>query len=188
MKVIAKVLLWTTGALALPSLAGCGGSSSSPANPPVLTPRSASAVLSNGLTATLTEDRATVPVGGTVNYTVTLANLTAQPVTFQPVYGPGSSPPVPASLTVTNPAGAVVYPVGPLPQVVSVGPSVTLTPGQSVSGTQAVTTTPVTGLTNGEGYSRAGVYAATATFGFVPSASGSGQTNEPVGPLSVTAN
>jgi len=174
--------------LALPGLAGCGGSSSSGTNAPILTPRSVAATLSDGLTATLTEDRTTVSVGGTVTYTVTLTNSTAQPITYDPVYGPGSAPPVPATLTVTDPSGAVVYPVGPFPQYVSVGPSVTLTPGQSVSATQAVSTIPVAGLTVAEGYSRTGLYAATATFGFVPSASGNSQAAPLVGPLAVTAN
>ena len=182
------MLLWTAGALASPWLTGCGGSSSSGTNAPVLTPRSVSATLSDGLTATLTEDRSTVPVGGTVTYTVTLTNSTAQPVTYQPVYGPGSAPPVPASLTVTDPSANVVYPVGPSPQLVYIGPSITLTPGQSVSETQAVSTTPVVGLTIAEGYSRTGQHAATATLSTIPATSGNGQTNETVGPLTVTAD
>ncbi len=181
-------LLWSAGALLPPGLAGCGGSSSSSTGAAPLAPRTASATLSDGLTAILTEDRTTVPVGGTVNYTVTLTNSTAQPITYQPVYGPGSSPPVPASLTITDPSGTVVYPVGPLPQVVSIGPSVTLTPGQSVSAAQAVHTTPVAGLTVSEGYSRTGQYAATATFSAVSAASGNSQTNEPIGPITVTAD
>ncbi len=188
MNVSAKTLLWTAGALASSCLTGCGGSSSSGTNLPIVTPRSVAATLSNGLTATLTEDRTTVSVGGTVTYTVTLANSTAQPVTYQPVYGPGSVPSVPATLTVTDPSGAVVYPVGPFPQLVAIGPSVTLAPGQSVSETQAVSTIPVAGLAVAEGYSRAGQYAATVTFGFVPSASGNTQAAPPVGPLIVTAN
>lgn len=188
MKVFAKPLLWTAGAFASLWLTGCGGSSSSVMNMPLVTPRSVAATLSNGLTATLMEDRSTVSVGGTVKYTVTLTNSTAQPITYQPVYGPGSAPSVPANLTVTDLGGAVVYPVGPFPQLVAIGPSVTLVPGQSVSETQAVSTTPIAGLTVTEGYSRAGQYAATATFGFIPSAPGNGQVAPSVGPLTVTAN
>jgi len=74
-----KTANWLCAAalLALPGLAGCGGSSSSGTNSPILTPRSVSTILPNGLTVTLAEDRTLVSVGGTVNYTMTLTNSTA---------------------------------------------------------------------------------------------------------------
>ncbi len=173
----------------MPGLTGCGGNSSSnPAAPP-LTPRFVSATLSNGLTATLTEDRSAVAVGGTVTYTAALTNPTAQPVTYQPVLSGTNSFSVPAGLVVRNPGGQTVYPLGPLPQFAGVGPSVTLAPGQSVSGTLAVSTTSVAGLTITQGYAAAGQYTATASFAVIPGAT----TNTAqvaavsVGPLIVTA-
>jgi len=179
MKVSAKVLLWTAGALASPWLIGCGGSSLSGTNAPVLTPRSISATLSDGLTATLAEDRSTVARGGTVTYTLTLTNPTAQPVTYQPVIGGVSIPNAPASLVVADGQGNEAFPVGAIPNYVSIGPSVTLAPGQSVSGTQVVGN-------SGEGsYSTAGQYTAIAAVGIIPGASGGTQIGASVGPLSV---
>ncbi len=177
-------------ALLVPSLTGCGGSSSSgPANTPITSnpvPRSVSATISNGLTATLTEDRTTVSVGGTVTYTATLTNSTAQPITYQPVYGGGGlAPPVPAALVVSNPSHQTVYPLGPIPNFVSVGQPVTLVPGQSVTETQAVKTEANNGLTIAGGYSTAGQYTANAFFGFDVGVSPPAPTT--VGPLPVTA-
>ena len=171
-------------ALALPVLTGCGGSSSSPTSAP-LTPQTTSETLSSGLTAALTEDRTTVPVGGTVNYTITLTNSTSQPITFQPTLGSGAlSNTVPAYLEVLDPSGNVVYPVGPSAQVVILGQSVTIAPGQSVSATQAVNTIQETTATIAEGYSRTGHYTATASISLGTTASGN---DKPVGPVGVVA-
>ena len=176
-----------TAALLVPGLAGCGGSSSSTntSGPIFLVPRSVSSTLSNGLTATLTEDRSTVSVGGTVTYTVALANNTAQPITYQPIYGGGGlAPPVPAALVVSNPSNQTVYPLGPIPNLVSVGPPVTLAAGQSVTENQAVNTDTTNGLTIAGGYSAPGSYTASAYFGFSSGSASSGSTT--VGPLPVT--
>ncbi len=178
MKICTKALLCAAGSL-VPILAGCGGSSSSGTNAPVLTPRSVSATLSDGLTATLTEDRSTVPVGGTVTYTVTLTNRTTQPVTYQPVIGGVSIPNAPAALVVADPQGNEAFPVGAIPNYVSIGPSVTLAPGQSVSGAQVV------GNSSEGSYSTAGQYTATAAVSIIPGASGGTQIGASVGPLSV---
>ena len=189
----AKNWLCAAVLLALPSLTGCGGSSSSGTSAPTPMPLSASATLSDGLTATLTEDRSTVSVGGTVTYTATLTNPTALPITYQPVIsgaasfsGPAFG--VPATLVVDSPAGQTVYPVGVIANFVGIGPSVTLTPGQSVSGTQAVSTNTDTGLTVSQGYFAAGRYTASAYFSVV---SGTSANSQPIaataGPLTVTA-
>ena len=181
--------IWLCAALlSLPCLAGCGGSSS-PNTAAPLTPRSLSAALPNGLTATLTEDRSTVSVGGTVTYTATLTNSTAQPVTYQPVLSGSGLAGVPAALSVSDPSGQIVYPLGPIAQFVGIGPSVTLAPGQSVSAPQAVTTTRIDGLTVTEGYAAAGKYTASAVFAVVPGSvpDASQGINVTVGPLPVTA-
>ncbi len=149
---IHSVLLCTTGALAVISAAGCGGSSSSGMSAPTLIPRSVSAILTNGLTGTLTEDRTTVAKGGTVTYTLTLSNATAQPITYQPVIsGQGN-------FTVKDPSGNIAYPTGAFPQLVLVGPSTTLAPGQS-----AAYDTETVGSGTGS-FSLSGQYDATANF------------------------
>lgn len=184
----AKNWLCAAALLALPAAAGCGGSSSSSVGAPAPAPRSVSATLSDGLTATLTEDRATVAVGGTVNYTVTLTNATVQPITFQPLLGPGTlSNAVPATLEVLDPAGNLAYPLGPAAQIVFLGQSVTIAPGQSVSATRAVDTTQETASTIAEGYNRPGQYTATAAIYPDSTASGSSQANKPLGPIGVVA-
>ena len=73
-----QVWLCAAGLLAL-ALAGCGGSSSSTntSGPILLVPHSVTTTLPNGLTGTLMEDRSAVSVGGTVTYTMTLANPTS---------------------------------------------------------------------------------------------------------------
>ena len=137
--------------LALPALAGCGGSSSSSTSAPTLTPRSVSAPLSNGLTGTLTENRLTVSVGGTVTYTLTLSNATAQPITYQPLISP--------DLMVQDPSGNLINPT--FTNLVGIGPSTTLAPGQS-----ARYDMEVIGGSNGNGsYSVTGQYNATGSFG-----------------------
>lgn len=172
-------------ALLVPGLAGCGGSSSSSATTtPPLTPRTVSAALPNGLTATLTEDRIAVAVGGTVNYTVTLTNNTAQPISYQPLYGGYSAPPLPAVLVVSNSSHQTVYPLGVTTNLDYVGQTVTLTPGQSMTEIQAVSTNANNGLTVSGGYFAAGSYTAAVSFNFSSSSQQPGGT---VGPLSVTA-
>ena len=179
--------LCTTALLALPALAGCGGSSSSSSSAPIPTALSVSTTLSNGLTAALIQDRYTVPVGGTVTYTETLTNSTAQPISFCPVNGVGSSN-VPASVSVGNQSGQAVYPLGPYTPIVSIGPSITLAPGQAISETQVVDTNRDDGLTIAEGYSTAGQYKASAIFTIVAGTSESGPlTGATAGPLTVTA-
>ncbi len=187
MKVTVKALLWTAGILASLSLAGCGGSSSSSTSAP-LAPRIASSVLPDGLTATLTEDRTTVPVGGTVTYTITLTNSTTAPITYQGIYGPGSGPPVPAFVEVTNQSGNLAYPLQATTNVVYIGQSATLAPGQSVSETQVVSTSPNVGAPMTPGYSLPGAYKASASFALIPgttpnAAQGIGATAGPVGVL-----
>ncbi len=173
-----KTKRWLCAALLVPCLAGCGGSSApkNTADPILFVPHSVSATLSDGLTATLTEDRSTVAVGGTVTYTATLANNTAQPITYQPVlsgtnsFGGTNALNVPAALVVSSPSGQTVYPIGPIPLFVGVGAGVVLVPGQSVSATQTVTTTKMTGLAVTQGYSASGTYTATAYFSVIPGA------------------
>ena len=173
--------------LAFPALAGCGGSSSSSSGAP-LVPRSVSATLPNGLTGTLTEDRSVVSIGGTVTYTATLTNATAQPITYQYYSGPGNFARVAATLSVTDPSGQVVFPFGPASLAVGIIGPTTLAPGQSVSSTIAVGTSTVSGLTVSPGYAASGQYTANADFLVVPGAvPGTGQIAATAGPLPVTA-
>ena len=180
MEFSAKALLWSAGALTLPWLTGCGGSSSSGTSTAPLTPRSATAALSNGLTATLTEDRTMVSVGGTVNYTLTLTNSTAQPITYEPAESGSFFSNAPAYLGITDPSGKTAFPVGAIAQYVGIGPSTTLAPGQSASGTVAV------GSDSEGGYSTAGAYTAIATFAVYPGASGGTEIVFSTSPLAVT--
>ena len=184
MKPITKAWLCAAGVLALPGMAGCGGADTAATAPagPAPQPRSVSAALPDGLTATLAEDRATVAVGGVVTYTLTLANGTAQPITYQPILGGvGPSGGVPASLLVLDPRGRTAFPLGALPSVVAVGPNITLAPGQLVSGTIAV------GSSNRGGYSAAGRYTASAAFTVQTGQSGASPSATAVGPLEVDA-
>jgi uncharacterized repeat protein (TIGR01451 family) len=137
--------------------------------PPALFPHSVSAILSNGLTATLTEDRSVVSVGGAVTYTATLTNATAQPITYQPILSGTNSFSVPASLVVKNSTGQVVFPSGATATFVGIGPSVTLAAGQSMTGAATVSTLDNSGYTFTPGYGSGGTYSATAVFGIVPS-------------------
>ncbi|MDQ2739933.1 MAG: hypothetical protein M3Y35_15220, partial [Actinomycetota bacterium] len=139
-----------------------------------------SAALSDGLTATLAEDRSTVAVGGVVTYTLTLANATAQPITYRSVLG-GATPSggVPAALVVKDAGGNTVFPVGPIPNFVAIGPGTTLAPGQSVSGTLAV------GGSDEGRYSAAGQYSASAFFTVLTGTDGTSQATATAGPLTV---
>lgn len=180
------VLLWAAAVPVAFSVAGCGGSSSSGTNAPVLTPRSVSAPLSNGLTATLSEDRTAVPVGGIVNYTLTLTNPTTSPITYQPMLSGTFFSNEPAYLAVTDPAGKPAFPTGVTSLVAGTGPGITLAPGQSTSGTVAVGSPSLAGQ---GGYAAAGQYTATASFalfvGGTDMSSGT-EINATTGPLTVT--
>jgi hypothetical protein len=147
------------------TLAGCGGGGNSGGDPGPGggSQLSVSVLEANGLTATLAEDRNTVAVGGTVTYTVTLANKTAAPISINISADALTSPP--ASLTVRNSGGSAVY--EPVPGTPPLS-SLSLAPGQSLTTTQAVAA-----------YSPAGTYSAVATF------FDSAITN--AGPLTVTA-
>ncbi len=144
MKRPTKLFLFAAGVLTLPALSGCGGGGSGtspnvPVTPLIPLPHSVSAALSDGLTATVAEDRTSVPVGGTVTYTMTLTNNTAQPITFQPVQ-PDTSPAggVGDHLTVTDVKANVAFPQGGALEVLVYGKVTTLTPGNSISGTVVV--------------------------------------------------
>ncbi len=158
------------GLLALPLLAGCGGGggggSSSPTPTPIPVPSSLTVTgqTAAGLTASLTEASATVPVNGTLVYTLTLTNTTAAAI---PVRAIGDNTPS-ALLTVTNPAGLTSFQPVPGPPPFQNG---SLAPGQSF--TKTVTA---------NGFAAAGVYSASATFG--DDATGAITT---VGTLAVTA-
>lgn len=166
-------------------LAGCGGGGGN-GNPTVISPittgatgigttsgtttivpASVSVPEANGLTATLSESATTVAVGGTVTYTLTQTNNTGAIVTISGIGATAASPAqAPAALSVLNSAGSPVFvpPPGPPPL-----DSVSISPGQSLTTTQAVS-----------GFGSAGTYSATAVFGV------SGASTV-VGPLTVTA-
>lgn len=139
MKHSAQLVMWgVAAALALPGLAGCGRSASTtPANP-TPHPLSVSATLPDGLLATVAEDRASVPVGGTVTYTMTLANATAQPITFRTLRGGMPSAGVGDALSLLDARGNIVYPQGVFKLFIYRSPLITLVPRQSMSGTLAV--------------------------------------------------
>ena len=125
---------------------------------------SVSAIEANGLTATLSEDKNTVSVGGTVTYTMTLANKTASAVLIQFSASTPTQPP--AAVVVRDAAGNLVFtPVPPAPPL----DTLSLGPGQALTVSQAVAA-----------FSAAGTYSAKATF-----SDGPGTT---IGPLTVTAH
>jgi len=121
------------------ALAGCGGGSSDSSATGLI---QSSTVLPNGLTLTLAEDKASVPVGGQVVYTETLLNATAAPIQATII---GADTDAPHSLemyellsVVGAAVGPIAYDGGPF-QYLPVAPppitTVTLQPGQSLSGT-----------------------------------------------------
>ena len=165
--------------LAVPGLTGCGGGGGSSTTTMVPQSRAVSAALPDGLTATLAEDRSTVAVGGVVTYTLTLANNTAQRVTYHPVFGGTAPSGVPAALVVKDAGGNTAFPVGVMPNFIAIGPSTTLAPGQSVSGTLAV------GGDDEGHYSAAGQYSASASFTVQTGADSTSQVATAVGPLPV---
>lgn len=186
MKRSMKVFVWVAGILALPGLAGCGGGAT-PTAPAA--PRPVSASVPNGLTATVTEDRATVPVGGTVIYTLTLTNPTAQPITFLPVRSTDSYPTggVGDALVLTDAAGKPAFALGAFAAVVGYGQLTTLAPGKSVSGTLSVGGDKALG-----GFPAAGRYSARVTFRMLtgpnyPSLVAVPEVEATAGPLDVDA-
>lgn len=181
----ARVAACLLGLLALPLLAGCGGGggggSSSPTpiptpnpppvtvpTPPPTTSTSTSVITKTGLTATLAENSSTVSVGGTVTYTLTLTNATPAAIPIHTAAVPPAVPTTPAAgLIVKNASGTITFfPVPGAPPLING----MLNPGQSL--TETITA---------NGFSAAGTYSATATFGddvTLPAT---------VGPLAVTA-
>ena len=187
-----KTKRWLCAALLVPGLAGCGGSSSpkNTADPILFVPHAVSVPLLNGLTATLLEDRSTVPVGGTVTYTATLINPTPQPITYRPIISGSDSFSTPsAGLIVNNSSGQAVFPLNAAAQYVGTGASVTLAPGQAISATEAVSTSQIPGIALAQGYAAAGQYTATARFAVIPGTSSdiSQAVTATAGPLTVTA-
>lgn len=174
----ARVAACLLGLLALPLLAGCGGGggSSSPTpiptpnpppvpvpTPPPTTALSTSVITKTGLTATLAENSSTVSVGGTVTYTLTLTNATPTAI---PIHSNGTNTPA-AGLIVRNASGTPTF--APLPGAPPLINGM-LNPGQSL--TETITA---------NGFSAAGTYSATATFGDDVTLAAT------VGPLTVTA-
>lgn len=200
MKRSVKFVFCALGALALPGLVGCGGggSSTTPITPVVPLPHSVSAALPNGLTATVAEDRTSVPVGGVVTYTMTLTNNTAQPITFQPVQkDTRPSAGVGDALMVVEVAGGegglVTFPTGGFAQVITTGPSNSLAPGKSVSGTVLVGPSGPGGFaadgsyTNPSGFLVTGAYIARVSFTLQTGQDASSVVTTSVGPLEVDA-
>jgi len=134
-------------------------------------------------TVSLAESAATIPVGGTVNYTLTLTNTSSSPASVIVAAENGQAVPQ-AVLRVSDPGGATVYPVArpgvahnnPPPPPPSLNLPVTLAPGQSLTTiTRAVSA-----------FGAAGTYQAVASFMVAPT------NNDPVQtvtlpPLFVTA-
>jgi len=116
--------------LACLAASGCGGGSSNGPSGPDPTAVSVSAVTARDLTATLAQERATVPPDTTVVYTLTLTNNTAAPVTFK-IQQFAGSPPVLGSFQVLDDKGNVARPGYPFDGT-SPLIEITLTPGQSL--------------------------------------------------------
>jgi uncharacterized repeat protein (TIGR01451 family) len=154
-------------------LAGCGGGGGSSNSGgggltgPDPTTLALSATTPDGLMATLSQPQATVKVGSTVTYTVTLTNAGSTPVSIQTGDQAGTDQPlVPVSFTVTDSAGKSVY-TNPAP---AASQTVTLQPTQYL--TETLTLTNV--------FQHTDRYSATATF-----QTGSSPTT--LGPLVLTA-
>jgi hypothetical protein len=137
-------------ALAATLLAGCGGGGGGGSSSTAPLPTSVSAQAQDGLTISLAEDRAIIAPNDVVTYTVTVANDTAAPITYDQVTGQAPD------LTIKDSGGNIVW-GGAFPastQVVGLPVPVTLAPGQSAS-------MPPTGIT---ALSSRGDYYATANF------------------------
>lgn len=152
-----------------------GGGGGAPTPVPTL---SQSGKTSDGLTLTLAEDKATVPVGGAETYTISVINTTANAVGISAVLG-GQKPAPDATLEVVNSAGIVVFPQrkpGLAPPPPPVNNVVTLTPGDSLSETVVVAA-----------FAAADTYTATAIFRVTDSVSKPPETVQVSG-LQVTAH
>jgi len=186
MKQSLKLLFCAAGVLAGSGLTGCGGGGSNPAptNPivgPETFPQTRQATLPNGLTASVTENGTYAPVGGVIVYRMSLANNTAQPITFQPVQRDTTpSNGLGDALTVKDAKGTVVFPHGAALEVVTYGPSVTLAPGKVLSGVVPVSDDAIVR------FPAAGHYTASVDFTSVTEAGGTLSTGT-VGPLTVDA-
>lgn len=154
---IAKALPALVMLALLTGCGGGGGSSATAPTPPVLSPGplppvpipaptlAVSAPALSNFTATLSENAASISVGGTVNYTVTLANTSSTPATILTNTSNGVSVPI-ATLRVSSSSGQTLYPPvsqpGARPQDGPPPPPssgvVTLQPGQSLSQTRAL--------------------------------------------------
>lgn len=166
---LALLLLGGCGGGGGGSTGGNGGGGGGTLTGPDPTALAVSGTTPGGLAVSLAQDRATVPTGSTVTYTLTLNNTTPNPVDIQTVVQPGDGLPlVPATLQVVNTAGAIVYPfTTPAPQPTS---RVTLQPGQFLTET----------LTLSNVFRAQDRYRATATFTV-------GGATTAVGPLVLTA-
>lgn len=186
MKRSMKFVFGALGVLAVPGLTGCGGGSGTTTADPIIGvpeqfPRTAQAVLPNGLTATVTENGSAVSVGGVIVYRMALANNTAQPITFQTVQRDSApSDGVGDALTVKDAKGAVVFPRGASAQVLTYGPVTTLAPGKVLLGVVPVVDDAIVR------FPAAGQYTASVDFTTV-TAAGAAPTTGTVGPLEVVA-
>lgn len=164
--------------LAIPLLAGCGGSSGSSSSSLITPqPRSVSKTATNGLTATFSENADAAGPGGAVTYTVTLTNSFTQPVTLQ-LYGCPGNPPDPsrpdAFLDVADANGTLVYTTAPPPVPCAAAPPVT----QTIAAGQSLTTQFQ--VSSSQAFRAKGVYLASV---FVFTSSGNA---DQLGPLTLT--
>lgn len=165
-----------------PLLAGCGGSSNTN-SVSGNTQLSTSSQMSDGLTAVLAQNHAVISAGGTVAYTVSLVNNTAQSISYRPQRSSADVGVVPASLRIVDVNGNLVYPrnvtnTSPPPPL---GAATALNPGQSVSGSVTV------GNTDAGRFSSAEQYYATASFTVATSDTNSTGIVTSVGPLILQA-
>ena len=138
----AKTALLALGLLCVPGLSGCGGSSETSTPAPITSqPRSSSAALSSGLTATLTESVDTLVPGKTITFTVSLTNPTVQPISVRlPPGCSGVDPNLPdTTVSIVDTSGTLVYPTGPAPlfpcRTDLLPVTQTLAPGQTLQST-----------------------------------------------------
>ncbi len=162
------------GLLGIPFLAGCGGSSGS-SSAPLITPqpRSVSAKSANGLTVTLNESADAASQTGSVTYTVSLTNPTAQPVTIQLATCSGFDTPNPNypknTLTVTNAAGTQIYPaitLQPVPPCIP-GPPVmqTIAPGQTLTDQKKLSINSLAAMLTAKGVYTLNAFVVTSSVG-----------------------